>query len=389
MKVLMIGNINSQFLSGFSRAITQFDSELTIDVFSSEPIKREENENQWPWYSKVYSFAPLSPLVAHIPKLRGVIFMRKLKNAIENLNRDIIKYDVILMQGFWEINCLILSKILRKNIFTIGAVWGSDFYKRKNSSLFFDTLDRCDLVIVSTPQVGCDIAKEKASSRNKIRNCLFGLEPLQKLFKLQGISKAESRKMLGLLPDDFIIVCGYSGSENNQHLKVIASLTELKNSLPKQTKIIIPVTYGGTEKYKEAIKAALIDSGLQYVLYERFLSDEQIAYLRKAADIMIHVPISDAFSGSFQEHLFAQNIVIAGSWLPYQILRDNGIRYESIEKVSELKEKLSLVLNNLPELENKIAKFNIPKKFQSSLWSECIKDWYAALDEYKNKRYDS
>jgi hypothetical protein len=111
MKVLMIGNIHSQFLIGFSRAITQFDPQLTIDIFSSEPIKRGKNESEWQWYSKVYSFTPLSPLVARIPKLRGVIFMRKLKNVIKNLNHDIAKYDVILMQGFWELNCLILSKI--------------------------------------------------------------------------------------------------------------------------------------------------------------------------------------------------------------------------------------------------------------------------------------
>jgi hypothetical protein len=382
MKVLMIGDIHSQFLSGFSRAITQFDPELTIDIFSSAAIKRGENESQWPWYSKIYSFTPLSPLVAYIPKLRGVVFMRKLKNALKNLNPDIAKYDVILMQGFWELNCLILSKVHRKNIFTIGAVWGSDFYKRKNSSLFFDSFDQCDLVIVSTSQVAGDIAKEKASSRNKIRNCLFGLEPLQKLFDLQVVSKTESRKMLGMLPDDFIIVCGYSGSENNQHLKVIASLAELKNSIPKQTKIIIPVTYGGTEKYKEAIKAALIATGLKYVLYERFLSDEQIAYLRKATDIMIHVPISDAFSGSFQEHLFAQNVVIAGSWLPYQLLKDREIYYETIPDVSQLKDKLKFVLQNFTRLQKKVASSNTADKFKSSLWSECIKEWYYSIRQF-------
>jgi hypothetical protein len=384
MKVLMIGNIHSQFLIGFSRAITQFDPQLTIDIFSSEPIKRGKNESEWQWYSKVYSFTPLSPLVARIPKLRGVIFMRKLKNVIKNLNHDIAKYDVILMQGFWELNCLILSKIHRKSIFTIGSVWGSDFYKKKSSSLFFDTFDQCDLVTVSTPQIVDNIVNEKAVSRNKIRNCLFGLEPLQKLFDLQCVSKTESRKKLGLLPDDFIIVCGYSGSENNQHLKVIASLTELKNSLPKQTKIIIPVTYGGTAKYKEAIKGALIDSGLQYVLYERFLSDEQIAYLRKAADIMIQVPISDAFSGSFQEHLFAQNVVIAGSWLPYQSLQDREIYYETIRDVSQLKDKLKYVLQNFTQLQEKAVSSNTADKFKSSLWSECIKEWHYSLRQFSH-----
>src|SRR6185437_11588757 len=103
-------------------------------------------------------------------------------------------------------------------------------------------------------------------------------------------------------------------------------------------------------------------------------------------DLMIQIPITDAFSGSLQEHLFAQNIVIAGSWLPYQSLKDKSIYYETIDSISGLKHKILVVINNLDEIKNRIIKSNTPDKFKSSLWSESIKDWYNALSEYKLKQ---
>ena len=245
-------------------------------------------------------------------------------------------------------------------------------------------MDQCDLIVISTPEMEKDVAKVKSIEKSKIRNCLFGLAPLQNLFDLQPISAKESRKILGIEEDAFTIICGYSGSPNNQHLKIISILSDIRSELPKRTKLIVPVTYGGTADYIIEIKKALDVSGLEYIVYETFLADEDIAYLRKAADLMIQIPVTDAFSGSMREHLFAQNIVIAGRWLPYQSLRDKGIYYEIIENVSELKEKLLFILHNLAEIKNKIAQSNTPDKFKASLWSECIKDWHNAINEYNS-----
>jgi hypothetical protein len=82
--------------------------------------------------------------------------------------------------------------------------------------------------------------------------------------------------------------------------------------------------------------------------------------------------------------LFAKNLVIIGAWLPYQSLDEKGIYYEPIDNISELKQKLIFVFDNLDEIKNKVTKSNTPDKFKSSLWSECIKDWHSALSEYKS-----
>jgi hypothetical protein len=383
LKLLIIGELHGQYIENFSLSLKKFDSSIEIDIVSPVPISQLKFETNNP-YKKIFSYQPLHPIIAKIPKLRGIFTNRKLSEVIRQINEYIHQYDVILIHGFWLTNCLIFSKLNRKNIFSIGAIWGSDFYKRKDEDQIFEAMDQCDLVVISTQEMEEDIGKVKAIEKNKIRNCLFGLAPLQNLFDLQNIDAKESRKILGIDQNAFVIICGYNGSPNNQHLEIISMLSDIKSHLPKRTKLIFPITYGGTTDYKLEINKTLDASGLEYIVYDKYLPDEKIAHLRKAADLMIQIPLTDAFSGSMREHLFAQNIVIAGKWLPYQSLKNKGIYYETIDNISELKEKLLYIFHNLDEIKNKVARSNTPDKFKSSLWSECIKDWHGAISEYNS-----
>jgi hypothetical protein len=114
------------------------------------------------------------------------------------------------------------------------------------------------------------------------------------------------------------------------------------------------------------------------------MTDEAIAYLRKATNILIQTQKTDAFSGSTQEHLFAQSVVITGEWLPYQSLKEKDIYFETIDSMTSLSKKLSDVIDNYAEIQEIVKLKNTPEKFKGSLWSECIKGWYEVLSEYKN-----
>lgn len=342
-------------------------------------------------YNQIFAYDLLHPLIYKIPKLRGILVKRRLNKTISEINADIDRYNVILIHGFWLTSCYIFSKLEKKNIFSVGAIWGSDFYERteENENMLFKTMDSCDLVVISTNKMVEDILNVKSIEKDKIRNCLFGLAPLEYLFEMQNVSAKQSKKTLGFEEHNFIITCGYNAAPINQHLKVISILSDIKFALPQNTKLIVPLTYGGDKKYRSHIKKALVNSQLNYLMFENFLTDEDAAHLRKATDLMIQVPVVDAFSGSMQEHLFAQNIVIIGTWLPYQSLDEKGIYYVPVDTISELKQKLIFVFNNLDEIKNKVIKSNTPDKFKSSLWTESIKEWHRVLSEYKSSKNES
>src|SRR6185437_3983965 len=317
MKLLIIGDAFNQFVINFAYELKKYQDSIYIDIVN--PFANEINislKNNP--YNKIFAYPRLNPIIAKIPKLRGLINLRNLDKTIKHINENIHEYDVVLMHGMWLMHCYIFSKLKTTNLFSAAAIWGSDFYKRENEAKLFQTIDKCDLVVISTEEMVKDFLEVRNIEGNKIRNCLFGLAPLNYLFDLQNITAKESKKRLGLNEDDFIILCGYNGSPNHQHLEIFSILSDIKSELPEKTKLIVPLTYGGSEEYKMKVKKALEGIGMKYVVYERFLSDENTAHLRKSTDLMIQIPITDAFSGSLQEHLFAQNIVIAGSWLPYQ-----------------------------------------------------------------------
>jgi len=385
LRLLIIGDIDNQYIVNFSVSLKNYDNTIDIDIINPFWNSKIKHPNIDP-YKKIFAYPPLNPIIARVPKIRGLVNIRNLNKTINHINKYINEYDVVLLHGFWLTHCYIFSKLKTSNIFSVGAIWGSDFYKRQNENELFGAIDKCDLMVISTQEMVKDVLRVKHIEKNKIRNCLFGLAPLQFLFQLQNISRKESKIRLGFKEDDFNIICGYNGSTNCQHLKIISVLNSIKSELPKKTKVVLPITYGGSTEYKMEIKEALEITGLQNIVYEKYLSDEDIAHLRKATDLMIQIPLTDAFSGSMQEHLFAQNIVIAGSWLPYQSLKDKGVYYETIDSINDLKEKLLFVFKNLDEIKSQVIKSNTADKFKTSLWSECIKGWYDAISEYKSDK---
>jgi len=64
-------------------------------------------------------------------------------------------------------------------------------------------------------------------------------------------------------------------------------------------------------------------------------------------DVLVQMPVSDALSAAMTEVLYAGNLVIAGSWLPYGILRRHGINYTEVTDFSELPKTLEFLIQNL------------------------------------------
>ena len=91
---------------------------------------------------------------------------------------------------------------------------------------------------------------------------------------------------------------------------------------------------------------ALNKSGCSYVILEKFFVDEELSISRLASDVFIHAPISDALSGTMLELLYASNIVITGSWLPYKTFKAAHLSYFEITDFIELSEKLDSVIEN-------------------------------------------
>lgn len=411
MKILIIGNFNSVFVKNFIRSIHTYSNDIreniTVDILesggvspNSDILKEFRSKG---WIEEFFTGKLILPVGRNsklwrlLKKLKNnglvklakfLLLSRKMSNPIiDNINNNFIrKYDTILLQGFGGIEMSLFNQLRIENQHVVGAFWGSDFYRREKmgDSFLKKIINKCDRVIISTQQMQSDISAVFHIEKTKIRKALFGIQPLQNLYELRLVPQIISKSKIGLVDKNFVITCGYNATPDHQHIEILKALVSVKDVLPHRTKVIFPMTYGRELNYMEQVKIAIANSGIDCIVMEEFLTDEEVAHLRKATDFFIQIQATDANSGSFREHLAAQNLVLTGSWLPYKEYQSEGVFFETIDHISQLSKKIKEVLANFSELKTKAEKMNSFDKFKTSLWSECIKDWYNILNEYKN-----
>jgi hypothetical protein len=85
---------------------------------------------------------------------------------------------------------------------------------------------------------------------------------------------------------------------------------------------------------------------LSYRVLDTALSDREVAMLRCATDILIHVPISDVFSAAMLETLYAGGLLITGAWLPYSELRHAHVSFDAIATLDDLPGAVTVALDN-------------------------------------------
>lgn len=393
MKLLLIGDAFSQYTIAFSSFLKQHDPSVKIDIINTRLVDSNTGYNDIfrNVYDMVYKNGFINNIILRIPKVRGVVNRIIQKRIVKEVNKVIDKYDVICLQGFWKNNLLVYNGLNASNIFTVGAVWGSDFYRRdglNNIQMLFNAFDRCDRVFVSTDEMINDIRMVYNLPKEKIRKCVFGLEPLEALVKMEKVSSIGSKLKSNFEGDSFVITCGHNASSFQEHYAIIEQLLKIRSSLPSSYLLVFPVTYGGTQDYILSIKNKLVESGLKFVMIEDYLTDEKVALLRLATDIFIQVQKTDAFSGSMREHLFAKNVVLTGEWLPYQALVNDGIYFETISNLDKIGENIVNIIENYQEYKRKVILQNTPDKFERFRWPISIKEWHRTFMEYKSVKHD-
>lgn len=235
------------------------------------------------------------------------------------------------------------------------TIWGSDFYrasdnrKERQRSIY----KKVDSIQISTPAMKNDFLSYFREFDDKINIANFGIFQFDILDALISKENFISEKVELLVHKDrLIIVCGYNGSKGQQHKLLIERINNLPETLKNKIHLIFPMTYGAADLYINDINDELKQSGIPYTILRDHMSHEEIASLRLITDIALNIQISDAFSGSLQEHLYAGSILLVGEWLPYSILDDNHVFYLKAS-LEDFTIKLSDIIENHHFYKNK------------------------------------
>ncbi|MFA7290190.1 MAG: glycosyltransferase [Melioribacteraceae bacterium] len=377
MKVLIFGNYSGgkvffdeliEWLSKVGLTVDMYDwgkYELHIDNFSSK-----------------ISLSPKLKVLENLANRKYFAGILKVFFAKLILNKIKYKYDVIDIHYGNANNIKYLSLLKRKGNKLITSIWGSDFHRLPNEARnkAKELYDNVNYIIIGNPEVKNEFVKYFDDYEYKIRSAGFGDNKLETLYEeVSNDNFRKYRKKYSLDINSLVITCGYKAFHVLQHYEMIDAIEKIKENLPQDYLLIFPLTYHKNEEYIRNLKKRLAESGLKYLVLEDYLTDQEVIEIRIISDIYITIPKSDHASSSFVEYLMANNIVVAGDWLPYKMHYDMGLYFESTS-IFNLPTKLSDVIRDLPAYKLKV-KENRDIVLNNFSWKNRINNWKIIYEE--------
>jgi hypothetical protein len=245
---------------------------------------------------------------------------------------------------------LCLLSVLPVGAKTVLSIWGSDLMRIAGTSDYVDQLAACnraDVITVSSLEIReILLSKFGRHLAPKVRLALLGATLLDEVDRCRG-QRAAFLEGFGL-PEDSITVCiGNSASRGNQHIEVVRQLARLGPSHTRRVCLLFPLSHRPHATYVAELRALAATVPFRSIFLDRKMTNREVAGLRCGTDVLIHVPISDAFSAAMLESIYAGSLVITGAWLPYSRLRASRIHFHELHQLDELPGLLARVIDSI------------------------------------------
>ena len=370
MRVLFAGSCSTFFLVPLVQALKKVDPNFSASVIGlnnpAGEIQAHEAavfEELIPYPSENISGSKVERLKESLKliskkngssKVLKLLASGQLKSAITNAETELVQnannaeitrlsepFDLVHVHYLKHSNLKLASNFDARK--TLLSFWGSDLLQDEGDearALKIELMEKINLITVQNEDLAQIIAlKYGWKFKSKIRTNLF-LPNSEVLKSIADSSKEEARAFLNQFGEienqKKVIVTGYNPNPQSQQLEILKQLQQVSESeFSKKHHFLFTFIYskgGQREEMIETVKAM----GCSFSIVDRYLSDHEMGLLRKATDIYLHFPQTDAFSTSLLEHLYAQNTVVTGSWLPYGKHRVNEIFFREIESIDEL-----------------------------------------------------
>jgi hypothetical protein len=311
--------------------------------------------------------------LVRLPKIGFRIKIILLRRVLAHMKG---KYDVVNIHNCDLIYTYLMPsfRAITDNVYPM--MWGSDFYRasemqRTQKKAIFDA---SRYIIFANPVNARDFIAHYQDYREKAIINGFGVAKFDSIKEVSEKESIESLKKSFDLPTDKIIVAvGYNGTKGQQHVKLLDEIAQLPADIKSRLFLVLQMTYGFQQDYCNEVEGRAAALGLDYRVLKEFFDDEKTSRLRLAIDVVLNAQITDGFSSSIQEHIFAGNIVVVGDWLPYQPLELAQIFYLRTP-LDGFGSKLVSVVEKYDEMKA-ATQGNSEKIYRLSSWSNRIKSW--------------
>lgn len=302
---------------------------------------------------------------------RRVFFM-------STIYRILRKYDLIDFHAFVDFDIKLVKYCQKRHIEYDITFWGSDLMRADEIKInrMISGFDGCRCIKSSHNLYEDFVSKYGNKYDTKYEIVYFGNNDYD---EIDALSIEESQSITSKLYDNTsktIVICGYNGSIYQNHKLMIQAFQNLYDKYSSSVHLVFPMTYGTQFEYINEIRGALKNSGYTFTILDYFLSNKEIAAIRKKADLVVNIQETDAFSGSLQDHLYCNEVLLIGEWLKYTLLERDNVFYLKTS-LEDLTENIDDALRNLDEYKNKCEN-NHDKMKKMTSWNNVIDEWIVA-----------
>ncbi|MCA6363778.1 MAG: hypothetical protein IM638_12130 [Bacteroidetes bacterium] len=370
-RVLFIGNPDNELLKNLAIELRKVDSTLQIDFLSATPFLNRATKT-------VYSntFTPESQsrwLQIRIIKFFAIWYiLRSQIGRIPHHYDAVHVFYVTPVLGFLRFKVQALSKKL------IVSIFGSEFYRSGKVLrwLVFRFIRRAQLITAANESTLNDVLAYYKLVDIPVKVIPFGVKTLDIINSISADTLEHTQKKLGIDDNKINIAVGYNGFPIQQHEAILASIE--KSGLSQRTDLcfVFQLNGAGPLEYKSKLIDKISKSVSNYLIFDKFLSDQELAVIRMSIDVMIQLQKTDQLSASMLEYMYSGAIVITGAWLPYDMLSKQGFYFFKIEHIDDIGEKLNEILTNIV-IEKSLSVVNKEKVWDLTNWAIKAKQWHS------------
>lgn len=346
-KILYVRDSNDPFLKGFCRELGEqmiiYVLDLKQGVFINQTANTVTRLSGWGSVRNRY--------VNYIQRFySAIIFLLKIDF------REINYFHILNLK---RENFLLIPFIKNKSSKVIVSVYGRSTYtniiKRKFFSLVFKYIDAFTFTNESTLNEFWRVNYKV--DKKKLHLIMLPLINLVE-FKNSEEKKEEFVRKYKISREKIRISCSSTASAYDQHFAVIDSLKSIKEK--DNVQLLFLLTYGGTDDERSRIIKYIHQNlnGFDYVIFDRFLTNEELIIYRELTSIYINMRRTDQIAAAILESLFKGSLLISPSWIDYSMLTKLGVKIFEIRGFEELASKIDELVCNFTLLESEYVQSN-------------------------------
>ena len=308
-----------------------------------------------------------------LPRIKGILSRLVIKPL---LPRVLQKYDLIDFHAYYSSYYPYMRYCQKNNIIYDITLWGSDIMRADEQNIkdMRNGFENSRYIKGTENLLALVSEKYDGDFDCKGKVVYWGNGDYDVIDSIPDYNFAErKKKLLGETGGRLIITCGYNGRPIQQHSYILEAISSLSTDIKNHLFLVFPMTYGASEEYIGKIRNQIVEIGLPYRIFDKYMSAEDVAVLRKATDLVINIQENDAFSGSLQDHLYCGNLLILGEWLRYIPLEHENVFYLRTPK-EKLKETLACALVNF-EKYTEMTSLNKKKLYNLTSWTAVLNKW--------------